>query len=343
MNIVRNGFCVVATLALASCATLEQAPLVYSSKTSVGVDISTTSTETPGLSMSVGFKQVDAAYVPVAVAKACQTEKNSAICNAALHRLEVIGGKEQLGNSPMDAKADDTAVLTEAIKQQLNNYTIAEKKYTDDSITYDEAIAKKTLLESAWTKKKELNKETLELDRLKTAANGASATEEDRNAAKEQQKKVDGITLTQKESAISADIATESEYDQALGLANQEIQNSADQKEKSKKAAEDQLTRFKQTKEALTNRGDSYSVFGSFRGRTGVGKGSGTGAQASVGLGKIFATGVASQKISDGLSDYYRNRGKGACYRAVAVAAVNGKVDKDVVASLLKGCADISD
>jgi hypothetical protein len=74
-----------------ACAPLAQAPLVYSSKNSFGVDISATSTETPGVSLAIGVKMVDAAYVPVAVAVPCNSANGQATpdaCKDDLFKLE---------------------------------------------------------------------------------------------------------------------------------------------------------------------------------------------------------------------------------------------------------------
>ena len=64
---------VTASVLLVACAPLQQAPLLYSSKTTVGLDVSTSTTESPGASISIGVKIVDAAYVPVAVSKERET------------------------------------------------------------------------------------------------------------------------------------------------------------------------------------------------------------------------------------------------------------------------------
>ena len=338
MNASRCSLFALGALALAGCATLEQAPLVYSSKTSVGVDISTTSTETPGLSMSVGFKQVDAAYVPVAVAKACQTEKNSAECDTELHRIQVVGGKEQLGDETPQAKPGDAAAVTETLRRQLDGYIKTAEKATADKNTYEQSLTQKKLLEVAWKKKNELKEESKKLAQFQTSANGTTTPPE---TITEQQKKVDALKLSQQEQDVTANINSESEYNQAISLLNIDALSRGMQE--SKRAADAQLELFKQTKEALTNRGDSYSVFGSFRGRTGVGAKNGSGAQAEVGLGKIFATGVASQKISGGLSEYYSNRSKDVCYRAVAEASIQYSINEKAVATLLKGCTTLSD
>ena len=78
---------------LAACAPLQQAPLVYSSKTSMGIDLSTPTSEQPGVSINIGFKQVDAAYVPVAVAKDCDTGKGVQNCQHKIYELMKITGE----------------------------------------------------------------------------------------------------------------------------------------------------------------------------------------------------------------------------------------------------------
>lgn len=59
----------VSLIVVAGCTPLQQAPLMYTSKQVFGVDISAPTTESTGVTMNLGFKNVDAAYVPVAVSK----------------------------------------------------------------------------------------------------------------------------------------------------------------------------------------------------------------------------------------------------------------------------------
>lgn len=54
---------------ISGCAPLSQAPLVYTSRSTIGVHISMTNPETPGAELDVGWKGKDMAIVPVAVAK----------------------------------------------------------------------------------------------------------------------------------------------------------------------------------------------------------------------------------------------------------------------------------
>jgi hypothetical protein len=77
----------VVFVTLAACAPLQQAPLIYSSKTTVGIDVSTPTSEQPGVTINIGFKMVDAAYVPVAVAKECDTKKGSKNCEDPMYKL----------------------------------------------------------------------------------------------------------------------------------------------------------------------------------------------------------------------------------------------------------------
>ena len=51
------------------CVPLEQAPLIYTSTVTYGATTSVNGVETPGVSVVIGYKLVDAAYVPVAVSK----------------------------------------------------------------------------------------------------------------------------------------------------------------------------------------------------------------------------------------------------------------------------------
>jgi hypothetical protein len=77
------------------------------------------------------------------------------------------------------------------------------------------------------------------------------------------------------------------------------------------------------------SRQDAFSVFGSFE------SGSTVRDSAHVGIGKVFATGVASQHLSEGLGELYR-RSATACYDAVA--KVGGGTDAATLERMLAGC-----
>lgn len=105
-------------LAAASCAVLagcalQQAPLVYSSKISVGVDVTSNPAETPGVSLNVGVKVVDAAYVPVAVA--------SPASQSADQLLRIYAENGRVGD------ATDMSPLAQEHRARVDNYVQALK------------------------------------------------------------------------------------------------------------------------------------------------------------------------------------------------------------------------
>ncbi|MEN9867309.1 MAG: hypothetical protein RL748_2899 [Pseudomonadota bacterium] len=92
LNRCKNLFVFVPVL-LAGCA-LPQAPLVYSSKVAIGVGISAATPDQPGVDIHIGYKQVDVAYVPVAVGKPCDPANSKAVCG-----LEKLEGKSKVDSS----------------------------------------------------------------------------------------------------------------------------------------------------------------------------------------------------------------------------------------------------
>lgn len=74
-----NKYILTTTLLISGCSPLQQAPLIYTSKQVLGIDISAPTTESAGISMNLGFKNIDAAYVPLAVSKAQEDGEKFAI------------------------------------------------------------------------------------------------------------------------------------------------------------------------------------------------------------------------------------------------------------------------
>lgn len=85
--------CIAAHFGLCARVPLQHAPLLYSSKTSVGIDVSTSTTESPGGSISMGVKVVDAAYVAVAVCKRLRNDASNKNIPSELVRIEAIFGE----------------------------------------------------------------------------------------------------------------------------------------------------------------------------------------------------------------------------------------------------------
>ncbi|MET4729140.1 hypothetical protein ABIE09_002953 [Lysobacter enzymogenes] len=297
MNASRCSLFALGALALAGCATLEQAPLVYSSKTSVGVDIATTATETPGLSMSVGFKQVDAAYVPVAVSKACSTKDHTSECKNGIHDVYLISGNAKDG-AYNDSDEETNRIRLEEIDRALNEFKAA-------------AIDVATAEREQATVDQNLNDIR---EKIRKAGLDKSPVTSDPNIPP-------GGT-----GAVPVPVVGSIEQDLMQRQDTLMIEKSlADQKLKNKKLVLDvRRAASLKAQNALYIQGDSYSVFGSFESKSKIKAPSGSSeqskreaAEASVGLGKIFATGVASQNISRGLEDYYRDRAAVLCLEAM--------------------------
>lgn len=298
MNGIRTAI-IVLGLSTAGCTHLQQAPLVYSSKTSVGVDIATTSTETPGIAFNVGYKQVDAAYVPVAVARNCKDEH--APCDSG---IKVIKGDSNVTD---DAPGVSKSALDAA--QELTAAAAAVERTTTAAKDAQDALAALRREELALTAEYEM-----------LAAKYPGALEE---ATASQA--LDPAPTAQELAAIKGYARTHETLQGRIHAASA----NAEARNKDREASLSAL-RVATDKAGNTTRNDSYSVFGSFSGKA---DGKATG-EAKVGLGKIFATGVASQLISNGLAEAYQKQPAAAekCYATVATI----KTDATSAAMLLK-------
>ncbi|MGH7121715.1 MAG: hypothetical protein ACREFP_22450 [Acetobacteraceae bacterium] len=67
---------------------------------------------------------------------------------------------------------------------------------------------------------------------------------------------------------------------------------------------------------------DSLSVFSSFNAKTNASSGAGTsgGAGVDVGLGKVFATGIAAQQLTEGQGFYLKEKGLALSNAAACLA-----------------------
>ena len=59
----------IACMLVSGCSPLQQAPLMYTSKQTLGIDLTTPTAESPSLTFNLGFMNLDAVYIPLAVSK----------------------------------------------------------------------------------------------------------------------------------------------------------------------------------------------------------------------------------------------------------------------------------
>lgn len=265
--------------AVSACAPLQQAPLVYSSKITIGIDLSGTTTEQPGVSINLGYKQVDAAYVPVAVAKEC--EKGPEVkqdCSNNIYSLLKIEGNNKTGSSETPEQAQASA------RAYLERYTAASSTMMKATEAYS----------SAASNEKEANEKLTSAQKNGDDTEAILAATDKRNKATEALKEAQEALKKSKESLNEFNKQTIEESMRVVSQAN--------------------------------NKSDAYSVFGSFDGNTKAGVetgGSGvTKGEASLVIGKVFSTGVASQFLTEGMKEYYKGIGtraglaKASCYSA---------------------------
>ena len=121
------------SIGLGGCGALQQAPLVYASKVSVGIDAAATSTETPGFSINVGYKQVDTAYVPVAVARDCKPDSTQPCKDKIFEIIPLSGNNDIIGKTKVSEQslADAKAAIDVASKEVERSRAKLEEAQTD--------------------------------------------------------------------------------------------------------------------------------------------------------------------------------------------------------------------
>lgn len=260
---------------LQGCSSLPQSALIYSSRSTVGVSITSNPASASGVTMSVGVDILDAAYVPVAV-----TLKNP---DGSSGGNSVVPISAEFGTTG----GGDNQVLTDANKAKLDEYVQALNKVTDLQKQIQLLKDSKQPTDGLQRQIKEAN---TKVDSL------TKATPSDDNAIKNA---ISDRNLSQ--SQLNDVIAKNQDFDTKIVAGNTELQVA-------KEAADNKRTAAVQAAKLLSlNKKDAFSVYGRFDGNT-SGNGSVTAAagnapmpSASLALvvGKIFSTGVASQNLTE--------------------------------------------
>jgi len=267
---------------VSACAALEQAPLVYSSKIAVGADVSATTTEAPGVSVVLGYKQVDAAYVPVAIARECkEPDKMSTRCEHEAYRIERLTSRNvtENGKEGSSSAAATARGYLEEYRKLLKQY---DEQQTSIQLLDIQIKAKEGAADAAKRSLEEFD----------------SSIQKDATLSPEQAQQRAMMEKTQK--SAEGDLI---ELRAKQNIASQEVAKLKPQLESFKSvpaANADKLLGDKQNQE------DAYSVFGSFDGKTGGNGGTDGKAGASLVVGKVFSTGMASQNLTSGLGQYYK-------------------------------------
>lgn len=286
----------------ASCAPLQQAPLVYSSKATVGLDVSTPTTENPGISINIGVKVVDAAYVPVAVSKEIDSRATDK-ATIGITPIQAIYGQ---GNN------DGTPHLLEAEnKEKINVYLNAKAELAKAG----EDVAKNE------RERAELNRVLGRIDAALASLKDFTTTPETLDEKRDRVfAEINGTLLTELAAAgvsippISADAArkydasnTQRSLETAKDTTTKKVEfSNAEAARLSKiadaKASEAQRLLSEAAKAAnllKTSKTDAYSVYGRFDSNGSGNQSGGDKPTAQLLVGKIFSTGLASQNLTE--------------------------------------------
>ena len=300
----------LALAALGACSPLQQAPLVYSSKSSFGLDLSATSTETPGISLNLGSKQVDSAYVPVVVALPCRGGLNqdmTACQGEQFKMMRVFGTSTQTNDSSptalrLKAAEEDRDRAAAAVGEKSRALDAAKSKADLDQVLAGRLADKRD---------------------AQNALPADSAPEIVRQAQSQVQEASDAASRAASNMALVDKLKAE------LPVAQAEL----DRKLRAYEAA--------LAENAIKNgmvRDDALSVFGTFDGKA-DGKGDVNAdkakVSASLSIGKMFSTGVASQVLAGSMSSVYGATCLEKARQAVEVIqATNATADQKTAVTL---------
>lgn len=251
--------------ALAACYPMEQAPLVYASKATVGVGVQAGTTDNPGLELILGYKASDVALVPVAAAKFCRRQA-AADCEHDIYAMQIIRGSkvDESSNSSVDLALRNA----ELEQKSAENYVkTLQGEQTVLLATQDKVIARDNLSNIL-------------------RASPTAETEDGGTDPEREKMEAEYATLRLQQLPAAATVAAQ------IDAKKSEIANAARDVDRAKDKVA--ALNAKLDSDTSGHRGDSLSVYGTFGGN-------GTGNNTSAGLNgeKVFATGIAAQNLSE--------------------------------------------
>ena len=253
---------------LAACYPMEQAPLVYASKSTIGVNITGGTTDNPGVDIVLGFKASDIALVPVAVAKYCPNT-NASECTNDIYKTQIIAGRKSDQSSSATLQLQ-IAKAESAVKDAANRVLELQNQKTNLQTQKTDAIRRDGLRSQRATFNAappvEGEDKQLKLADFDTQINAFQNLPETATLTKQ---------IDDKQGEIATATATLDAAKATLAGLNAQARS-----------------------DVLADRGDSLSVFGTFGGSGNAKPAEGNATAGLVGE-KVFATGIAAQNLSD--------------------------------------------
>jgi hypothetical protein len=287
-------------LLAAGCYPLEQAPLVYASRTQMGVNVSAGTPDNPGLELSIGYKGVDAALVPVMVAKHCPNVSIEQ-CDKLTYALQKILGTNSVG----DESSVDSARINE-LQGAIGVHRAEVTRLEDDLQRIKSQVADLDRLQSqlqAFTNERQTIVESQARD---VNDNDPATPVEDRTPRLQE--------IDRQIQDLNSKLSTRAELTAAQSSRETEIANAKSRlAEDRNRLTELQNRRAQSSKD---EKEDALSVFGSFDGNA-----TGNNSSAGLGVGKVFSTGVASQHLTQGMGRASAVAVRAKCIQTVADVA----------------------
>jgi hypothetical protein len=333
------------------CAPLQQAPLVYSSKLVIGADISTPTSESPGVSVSLGVKSVDAAYVPIAISKDGWADVKLVKADNGITVDTPAGSQRDIRESlvrDLEVAATKLAEADAAMKDAKSNSvtqgTILDRLRKDYKINdFDVEKLKKSIAEKERMISEIKQKEQLQSRPVvgvgEAAQSPGTASPQDiiqpslsppptglvtqfmnqLNDLTDQKRKDEAelVVLTARALAIRKDIE-DKEFDVSAAATKLSAE------EKSRRSAEtvrdtasERLKNFAIRHPSTNNKSDALSVYGRFNSEATASGSKTNTASTSLTGGKIFSTGVASQHLTEAAREAAIYGGISDCIAAI--------------------------
>lgn len=289
---------VIAAVLLGGCSSVDQVPLVYVSTAKVGLNVESGSAETPGASIMIGVDLTDAAYVPVAVARRCDQTTIPNISDCVDEQIKIW--------SILGTSTDITENLRENLLRLSRTADDLKRDLTDADREYFAAL-------------EDERKARADLSRAREAADLVARLEKQAENAADF-----GLQFAQQEELEEA-----RELSRMIDSYGREVESKVTKRRDARTKLTgivDQFNRLSGQINGLLNRAegtktdqkDALSVYGRFDGD--IGGKAGAENSASVGLGKVFSTGIAAQNLTRGIKEAEAAIGTARCINAAVEA-----------------------
>ncbi|MBC3384940.1 hypothetical protein [Pseudomonas sp. SWRI179] len=299
-----KGMFFVVAAAGVGCAPLQQAPLVYTSSHVIGVKIGVAPTQPESLEAVIGYKDLDAAYAPVAVSN---PHLNEAMKPGNKYDKDLYEIKEIYGIYGTQASAAGASNL------------LTDEESADMQVYFERFSAKESAAKTAGSAKLSW----LEAQKLKTLADNLKIEPRTdacrpflpKDTIKNSYQNFFNCSTADAQEEVIRKYSLLSNLDKTYDIIDKEQNDAKDIYDKANAASQSAITNFALVSDkvkgaleklASIQKRDAISVYGSFDADTGAETAkplAGTPSEGDNGVkvkvGKVFSTGVAAQNVSE--------------------------------------------